>query len=107
MIADPLFSLVGLCRGELVTVDGGFQSLSDCEAEVAIRREGDCFALWFSAHREIAGRFAEEVAEGLFVRFPLPEERAARALRRVGAKQDQATIRRDVSSLDTGRGGET
>ena len=80
-IVGSLFSLIGIDRGDLVTVDGGVQSLSDREAEVVIRREGDCFSLRFPAHREIAWRFSEHVVEGCLVRLPPPEKRIARTLR--------------------------
>ena len=43
-------------------IDRGFQALSNSEVTPAIRRKGDCFALWFVTNGDTVSRHPENLS---------------------------------------------
>ena len=74
-------------------IDRGFQALSNSEVTPAIRRKGDCFALWFVTNGDPVSRLPENLSQGSVFPFPVPEESLDLSVCGVGAQQDHAAVR--------------
>ncbi len=74
-------------------IDRSFQALSNSEVTPAIRRKGDCFALWFVTNGDTVSRHPENLSQGGVFPFPVPEERLDLSVRGVGAQENHAAIR--------------